>query len=118
MRGTMLILRPDEHAPEIKHYARAVTLEELQTAVGGYIEQIPGFYSIGFGGTVMNCVALANENGKLKKLPLNEQATWAWEMALQRQGRTLRLAGTDDAADTLCGTIIILFGNREFSESL
>ena len=118
MRGTMLILRPDEPVPEVKQYARPVTLEELQSAVGGYIEEIPGFRSIGYGGTVMNCVALANENGKQKKLPLNEQATWAWEMALRRRGASLRMPGTDNASDHLVGTVIVLFGDREFSESL
>jgi DNA mismatch repair protein MutH len=46
-------------------------LEKLQGWVGGYIEKVPGFTR--FEGR--NCYAFANEEGKLKQLPLNSKAT-------------------------------------------
>ena len=118
MRGTMLILRPHEARPEVKQFARAPTLDELKTAIGGgYLEAIPGFFSIGYGGTVMNCVAMCDEDGKRRKLAINDAATIAWEHALRRQGSTL-LTRDGTTTDHLVGNVIVLFGDREFTEAL
>jgi hypothetical protein len=120
MKGTMLILRPgDIEKVEVKKYdGVAPTLEELKSALGGgYLEVVPGFFTMAYGGTVLNAVAMCDEDGKRKELPLNEAATIAWEAALRRQGSTLRGPG-DRPKDYLVGTVIVLFGDKEFSESL
>ena len=49
--------------------------DELQKAVGGYIESIPYFEL--FNG--IPCEAYCNEEGKLDGLPVNHAATSLWE---------------------------------------
>jgi hypothetical protein len=118
MRGTMLIFRPGNSAPEAKHYKQSPSLEELHTAVGGYLEIVPDFKTIAYAGTVMNCQALCNENGKLNHLPVNEGATYAWEHALRREGLSLLDDKTRTYKDYLVGQIAVLFGDAEFMASL
>lgn len=114
----MVIIRPDDTGrPQVREFDRAVQLEELQAAVGGYIELVPGFATIGYGGVVMNCAAFCNEDGKLDHLPINESATDAWERALVRLGGTLR-DETGRPLDVLVGPIAVLFGDREFMSKL
>jgi hypothetical protein len=114
----MVILRPGDTEPEIKEFARAPTADELQTAVGGYIELIPGFISLAFGGTVLNCVAFGDEHGKLDHKPINQGATMAWERALRRRGMSLYDDKENKPKDWLVGTIAVLFGDREFMAEL
>ena len=91
----------------------------MQTAVGGYIEHVPYFDSIAYGGVVMRCVALCNENGKIDHMPLNQGATVAWERALQRTGvGTLYDDKRGKPNDWLVGSIAVLFGDREFMSEL
>jgi len=50
-------------------------------------------------------------------LPLNESATTAWERTLLRSSHELHdKSGT--LKDWLVGPVIVLFGDREFMESL
>jgi hypothetical protein len=119
MRGTMVIIRPgDTDLPEVREFARPVTLEELQTAVGGHVEVVPMFNTLAFAATVLNCVAFCNEEGKLDHLPVNEGATMQWERALKRTGHSLRDDKTRIPKDWLVGNIAVLFGDREFMGSL
>jgi len=120
MLGTVIVIRPGDldKDPEVKYYARAITADELRTIVGGYLEQVPGFLTIGYAGTVMTCVAFCNEYGKLDKLPVNEPATLCWERALRRQGLNLLDDKTNTPKDWLVGNIAVLFGDREFMEAL
>ncbi len=46
---------------------RAFTLKEMQAAVGGYIERV---------GTYQNKGIWANEEGRLRGLPVNEKASY------------------------------------------
>jgi hypothetical protein len=118
----MLILRPGETPTqiEIKRYDRSPTLDEMRTAIGGgYIELVPWFKTIGvavgpdaMSATIMDCVAFCDEEGKLKHLPVNENATSAWEQAVRR------ITGKSGLDDRLCGTVIILYGDKAFMESL
>lgn len=55
--------------------AKAPGLEQLQAAVGGYIETVPYFRK--FRGYARG-IAYANENGLMERLPLNSAATAAW----------------------------------------
>ena len=72
-----------------------------------------GFGSIGYGGTVMHCVALCNEHGETDHIPINQAATIAWERALRREGHQL-LDQSGTPTDWLVGPVLILFGDREF----
>lgn len=54
---------------------KAPTLEQLQKAVGGWIETVPYFTKFEGRGRGR---AYANEEGLLKALPLNREATTAW----------------------------------------
>jgi hypothetical protein len=51
------------------------TLEELQAAVEGYIEVIPGLFSAGH-------IGLANEEGLLQDMPYNETASELFDRPL------------------------------------
>lgn len=70
------------------------SLEQLQAAVGGYIEAVP--HMARFEGRV--CQAFCDEEGKLTGKPLNDQATRAWYECL----------GITDADDHLVGDVIVV----------
>jgi hypothetical protein len=118
MKGTMLIMRPTEDYPETKYYDQPPSLDELKTAIGGgWLETVPAFTTIGVSvrdgtsATVMDCVAFCDEESKLKKAPLNEGATAAWEQSVRRIGET-------NLNDFLTGTVVVLFGDREFMNAI
>lgn len=117
MHGTMIIMKADAPSPDVQSFDRPVTLQELRAAVGGDIELVEGFDSIAYAGTVMNCVVLCNEHGKLEQMPINHPATLAWGRALQRIGITL-YDGGGVPKDWLVGDIAVLFGDREFMKDL
>jgi hypothetical protein len=118
MRGTMILMRP-ELQPELRTFDRAPTLEELQAVVGGDVQEVPSFRTIGFGDTVMDCVALCNEHGKADHLPINRNATIAWARALRRSGEgELYDDKSNTPKDWLVGTVAVLFGDREFMGEL
>lgn len=116
MKGTMIILRPNDDN-ETKPYNKPPTADELRTAVGGYLEPIPWFNTIGISvpgsghATLMNCVAFCDEEGKNKNKPLNECATDAWAKSVHRLGK-------GDLKDYLVGNVVVLFGDKEFMEKL
>jgi hypothetical protein len=119
MKGTMLIIRPSEQFPETKFYNHPPSLDELRTAIGGgWLELVPYFNTIGVkaphsnSATVMDCIAFCDEEGKLKQAPFNEDATSAWEQSVRR------ITGNIDIEDHLRGTVVVLFGDREFMASM
>lgn len=116
MRGSMIIMALNGDT-ELREFDRPPTLEELQAGVGGYLEVVPFFNSIDYGGSVLNCVAFCNEQGKFEYLPINDRATATWELALKRHGQKLR-DEHDAMMDFLVGPVIVLFGDREFMASL
>ena len=116
MQGTMLVYDATgalNDPPRVVEFDRVPTLDELRAAVGGgYIEVVPFFTSIIVQGKPVHCVAFCDEDGKLKKIPVNRRATLLWDQALRRDhGRAL-----DD--DHLVGPIIILFGDGPFLTGL
>lgn len=118
MKGTMLIFRPYEPHPQVTEFQRPPTLEELKTAIGGgYLELVPSFRSIPYGGVVMDCIAFCDEDGKRKQLDVNNMATIAWDAALRRNGAGL-LRPDGRPVDWLVGQVAILFGDKEFMEAL
>lgn len=112
MRGTMITFEPGK-PPTAIPFDRAIKLEELKAGIGGgYLEVVPGFTDIAWAGVVMNCIAFCDEDGKRKELPTNDLATSLWELSLRRKGSALM------GRDYLVGQIAVVFGDREFVESL
>lgn len=116
MIGTMVVVTPANQ--RVQDFNRAIALEDLTEAVGGHIEVVPHFNTFGYRGTVMKCVAFCNEEGKLNGLPVNPLANVLWERALNRAGNSLYPPAGKVPADVLVGDIAIVFGDREFMETL
>ena len=110
MNGTMLIISPQGSIKTVPLHA-VPDLTRLQEEVGGWIENVAGFESIVYRGTTYPCVALCNEEGKLKGMKPNLNATVAWRNALGRIGRP-------PIADVLCGKVVVIFGDRELMDAL
>ena len=76
--------------------ATSLSLDMMQKAVGGYIEVVPLFRK--YDGE--KCVALCDEEGKLKRKQVNIKATQLWHDQL----------GPRAAMDVLVGDILIVRG--------
>jgi hypothetical protein len=99
-----LITVPPNGKITTQEITKVPNLEQLQKAVGGYIELIPYFSKY----EGKKCIALCNENGKIKGLPANRIAQKLWETAY---GSPIRL-------DHLVGSIAIIVGPPEFLEEV
>ena len=85
----------------------------LRQAVGGKIEDVPGFNSISYEGALHRCVAFCNDRGKDLRLPLNAWATALWHSALRHQGYERGLRREDGTvADRLVGNVVIVFEEK------
>jgi hypothetical protein len=85
----------------------------LRQAVGGEIEDVPGFNSIFYDGDLHRCVAFCNERGKDLGLPQNAWATALWHSALRHQGYERGLRREDGTvADRLVGNVVVVFEDR------
>jgi hypothetical protein len=85
----------------------------LRQAVGGEIEDIPGFNSISYEGVVHRCVAFCRDRGEEHGLPLNAWATALWHSALRHQGYERGLRRDDGTvADRLVGNVVIVFEEK------
>jgi hypothetical protein len=113
MIGYMITLLPRVEMPDIKTIDREPPLEEIKAALGGgWLELVPGFTSIRFGRHEwLDCVAFCDEEGKLKNLAINEDATMHWRLALNRDRQARN-------SDYLVGPIVVLAGDAEFMKSL
>jgi len=116
MQGTMKVFTPGElmTQTQIYEFDRPIQLEELQAAVGGYIEPVPRFTTIWDDDAKLyvECVAFCNEEGKLDELPVNPVATALWNEAVS--GPSWR----KPLADVLVGPVAIVFGDAEFMAEL
>jgi hypothetical protein len=74
----MLILKVDGTTETIRT-EKPPTLDQLQEAVGGYIQIVPDWPRW----TSKPCEVYCDENGLLKEKPLNRQATLAWRAQLK-----------------------------------
>jgi len=103
MQGTFTIIKTNGDTITHPTVAKGPGLEQIQEAVGGWIEKVPFFDTYNNQRAVCYC----NEEGKLDRLPYNEKATQLWQA--QNQNRL------DDA---LVGDVAILSGDKEFIRSL
>jgi hypothetical protein len=102
MQGSMTIIK-SSGLTVFQPFTEKPTLEEFQAIVGGNIELIPGFVTLG--GAV--CIAYCNEEGKLNKLPFNATATALWDEAT---------GGAFD--DILVGDVVVITGDEELMEAM
>lgn len=96
-----LITIKTDGSETVKELQSVPRLEELQKAVGGWIETVPYFNEY----EAKPCVAFCNEHGKLEGLPYNYKATVLWR----------HLFETDDV---LMGDVAIVQGEPEFMADL
>ena len=101
MKGKLTIYRPNQPAEVRELKDRRPTLEELQALVGDYIQRVPGM-SRTFDGE--RCVAYCDENGGLKNLPRNRDATVLW----------ISKGNQAFAPGFLVGNVVVLSGDRRF----
>lgn len=72
------------------------TIFQLQQAVGGYCERVPHWRQW----DNKDCVALFDEDGKMKDLPINETATGFWIAEASRQRFAI--------SDVIRGPVVII----------
>ena len=119
MRGTVLIYRPHEPRPTVRQLERGLTLDDLKAVIGGgHLEQVAGFKSVAYDNVIVDCVAFCDRDGKAKGFAVNNAATNAWDRALRRTGFDGLLRANGLLADWLAGSVVVLFGDKEFMEAL
>lgn len=104
MKGRLTQILASNGQRVVTDLDRVATLEELQREVGGPIEVVPYFFR--FEGAT--CMVFCNENGKIKNLPFNLEATKLWAA-----GSTVKMAD-----DVLVGDVVICTGDNEFLDAL
>ena len=125
MKGQLFVYRaPAELSvlPEVIELEAVPGLDKLQELVGGHIELVPYFITIGD----RPCIAYVNEWGKIGgrwggvdfgPLPVNRRATLLWDAACRRAiGKGLQVDG--EWLDYLVGTVVVLTGDDKFMRAL
>jgi hypothetical protein len=112
----LLVYEPADRRPRTIRADGPPSDATLRQAVGGEIEDIPGFNSISFEGEVHRCVAFCNDQGKGLGLPLNVWATAQWHAALRRHGYDRGLRREDGTvADRLVGDVVVVLADKVVS---
>lgn len=93
-------------------------IEVLQEGVGGSIQLVPYFNRIEHDGKWHACVAFCNEDGKNQGLRYNEPATKLWQTTLHANGHPGLIGPDGLLIDFLVGSIIVLWGDQAFMDSL
>jgi hypothetical protein len=113
MRATFLVFKPGLSKPEILPIDGPPALGVLKAGIGGgHLEVVPFFTRIEHGGQMHDCITFCDEEGKLKGLKYNREATFRWD-------RSMRVvAGCGCSPDHLVGPILVVIGDAEFMEAL
>lgn len=122
----MFIIRPGVLAPEVREFTAPLSLDQLKDGIGGgYLEVVPGFGAVLCGDRRFQCVAFADEHGKIEGyggrtgvLEINKLATAKWDWALRQSGHPGLITPDGHVADHLVGQVAIVIGDDEFMESL
>jgi hypothetical protein len=114
----MIVYRPGE-PPERTEYTAPIPLEDLQAAVGGYIEAVPYWDHFVIDDERVRAVVWCNEEGKLQDppLPRNDYMTKLWEAFLLSKGMS-RFGKRGEELDYLVGPIAVVTGDDEFMDEL
>jgi hypothetical protein len=109
----LLVYEPADYNPRSIEVDGPPADSMLRQAVGGEIEDVPGFNSISYEGVVHRCVAFCNSRGKGYGSPLNVWATALWHSALRRHGYERGLRREDGTvADRLIGNVVVVFEEK------
>ena len=81
--ATMLIFHPHQRETRIVDLDARPWLADVEFALGGPVDKVPGFFSIQYDGAVHRCAAFALRNRASRSL--NVAATIAWDGALRRE---------------------------------
>jgi len=103
MQGKMLIYRPDAPLPEQRTLTGPLDADMLRDVIGGYLERVPLWLKL----NGAECVALCDEESKIKDKPVNVAATAEWQRAQPFP-----------VDDVLVGTVVVLTGDDDFMQSL
>lgn len=115
MRGTMITMRTDGTST-LTPLEKQPALELLKDGIGGgYIELIPGWDRFPFNGSVRQCVAFCDEDGKRKQLPRNDPATAMWHHVLKLPGQPALREGWNDY---LVGDVVVIVGDEAFMRAM
>lgn len=133
MKGHMMIIPTDGRSGTITDISAkdahdpTLMLQKMKDGIGGgYIEQVPGFDTIIIDKVKHRCVALCDEDGKRKDMPINPMATELWDDALKRRGHPglaplipgIGMELLPGLVDYLVGPVVVLYGDREFLQVL
>lgn len=101
MQGKMIILYADGTKTEKVYTGSTPELEDMQEAVDGWLEKInrKGMNRWLDGKQSVPFVAFMNEEGMLRGLPINKQASESFQMGI-------------------VGNVIVLTGDKEFMDAL
>jgi hypothetical protein len=111
MRGQARLITP-EGLDMSSPFDEPISPDFLQRAVGGDIEIVSGFDTIGIADKVVPCVAFCNH-----LQPVNHRATRMWHAALVRSGAVEPTADDDRRGYSLVGSVVIATGDDEFLAS-
>jgi hypothetical protein len=109
MNGTIITL-PCGAGGIVKPIDGPSTLEYLQAAVDGLdVEMVPGFETIEYAETVVDCIAFADQDAKVKGKLINRDASVLWDAALLRAGYPGLIKADGRIADMVCGQLAVVF---------
>ena len=108
----LLVFYPTDPHPKSCQFTGPLSLV-LEQAIGGQVEEVPGFNSISCDGVVRRCTAYCDKDGKQRGRTLNAWATALWHGALLRHGYDRGLRRADGTiADRLVGTVVVICGDK------
>jgi hypothetical protein len=81
------------------------TYDQVYAAIGGYVQYVPDFHRY----KGRSCSVFADEEGLLKQLPHNGEATRAWQDYLQQTMPDQ----WDEGMAQLCGDVVIAYGGMK-----
>jgi len=106
---TMLIFRPHEREPRIIDIEARPWMADVEFALRGPVERVPGFFSIQHAGAVHRCVAFALRDRADRST--NVAATIARDAALRRDMGVGLIRHDSTRADQLAGPVAVVLGN-------
>lgn len=110
MKGQLHIIYPDKPV-EVRFVSYPVAFEEYQRILGGSIEVIRQWdHHVNYGGAMVPCLALCNEEAPMMGWAFNLHATAIWQFISRTKGIK--------HDQRLTGPVVVVMGDQEFLESV